>query len=171
MKHPKGPQVLKKEDLQNCKRLIMESPKINNLIEIMVYNNAYDQQNLFRVTVDGKELDELADIIARSERNTNVKVSMEKYSNHHLGMLLKKYLHEFDDSVFPSRFLGLYHLLGDLNDQKSFCENLQLINMLIPSSNTKLLKVIPHFICDVFYLGLFLGCIHYFKLGVQVLKY
>lgn len=135
--------AVKKEDLQNCKMIIMNIPRINYLIELMMKNCAFDEENIFRISVNRQEVEELEELVQRGEKTPNLQISTHKYTPHHFAALLKKYLFKFQDSLFPSRFLALYHSLQTVVEhEREFLESLQLINMLIPTTNVKLLRTI-----------------------------
>ncbi|MEN2496836.1 MAG: hypothetical protein MHMPM18_001308 [Marteilia pararefringens] len=138
-KVPKGPNIFEKE-IGIYRSIVMGSPKINYLIEIMVRNQAYDEFCIFRKSISQSEYQEVKLSVEECYKNPDLVEFDPKITNHHLAYLLKQLLNEFEDSLFPSRYIQLYYELGSIEDEKVFTESLQLINMLIPIANTKILK-------------------------------
>ncbi|MES1902118.1 MAG: hypothetical protein MHPSP_000556, partial [Paramarteilia canceri] len=150
LKVPKNPSIFGKE-LYIYKSIVMGSPKVARILILMEKNQAHHEKDIFRLSVDESDLQELSELLeTESNINPTSRSSNTQFTNHHLAALLKKCLREFTDSLFPQRFLILYYMLDILLDrEESFKETLQLINMLIPDSNIRILENLMRFLHQV----------------------
>merc|ERR1712243_503140 len=141
IKMPKNINFLNIE-LHSQRSVIMGSTRVQNLITFLSSNGGYKENQIFRKSVRDEEMNNLSVLLdeysAHFSHSTRLEI-LSKFDNHHLAALLKKCLRDFEDALFPRRFLPLYYLLADVDDEEKFCTCFQLINMLIPLPNKKIL--------------------------------
>jgi len=136
----KQSRLFSENELKDHRSIVMGSTRVQTLISILNLNSCALENQIFRKSVGESELSKL-DAALRDYDSFQKEKILSQYTNHHLAALLKKYLREFEDSLFPKKFLPLYFLLENvINDDQKFCECLQLLNMLIPLPNKKLLE-------------------------------